>query len=76
MAATEYVAPFIWAGATAVVLAVTWVLRSAMQKGIDDRVETKLVPLRERVRKVEHRVNKMQRDPDHLRAVPPIEDEQ
>lgn len=68
MAATAYVAPFVWAGATAVVLAVTWILRSAMQKGIGDIVDEKLKPF-------DRRVKRLERHNDHLRIVPPVKDE-
>ena len=68
MLTTEYVAPFVWAGATAVVLVVTWILRNAVQKGIGDIVDAKLEPFNRRLKKVERRR-------DHLQAVEPVEEE-
>lgn len=69
MLVTEYVAPFIWAAATGVVLLVTVVVRSAMQKGVGDIVDKKIEPLDKRVRKLE-------RHKEHLQIVPEVEEQE
>lgn len=83
----DFASPFIWAGAVAVIGAVTWILQAATKYGLADIVQKNVKPLHDRltahldeeeriIRSIDDRLSEMERrkDRDHNRIWDAIDD--